>query len=506
MSAIKQIFLDLYNDTSSLFQKTPVEKFVQQAAFSQTPIANPNFEVIETSQVPLAPAASRLLDEVSQGSFLTQGLPTYSDAKCNSQQSPQTQVAGDFQNYPGDYIVYAPYLKPTIQDYYNPDVIVDGTYTPQNISPSASRTYSTTTSLPVPVSYSLPGATPSSTNISTYSTVSSFTPTSAPAAVVPIIPMTPSSVSLAHLSPSSAGMQQQNLTQNQLQIVNGGSGTGGGTVGANSVSGSLSQSSINPLSSINLNAQINQNGPDYTTSMVLPDGRIMFLPGYDHNVGIFDPCTNDFDKISPRLLTTPDPYQEYSALSSPSAYISSSASSSAPSSAPSSQNTPIYVTFNLRFPAYTPNTFSSSMVNGIIQVYNTIFISAHINATVQFVTILSGSAILVLNVIFQDGNTSNATQFIQSLPSTPALFVNAYNDPNIKLDSVSGIIPGLPSASSYIFSSLGPSQDPLGATPSTGYTPYTSGGNSGGGNSGYAPAPSTGTSTASGGYAPAPSS
>ena len=509
MSIIKEIFTELYNDILSLFQSTSItdistqlqEKTQQQVSV----ISSPSTSAPQTATTLITPSKS----------------------------SAPVQLSGNWQDNSGSYSSFSPTLLNAIN---SPSVntvspsanfVVPGVYSPApapalSPTPSPAPALSPTPSpSPAPVQSPSPVNSPSPTVNNTYTSPS------------PAIYVVPSS---SAPSTSSYLLSPTSLTSSLLTGV-GQSGSSGGTSGASGSSSgsgnplntqapspSASGSSVNPTNGFNLYARIDQNGPDYSSSMTLPDGRVVFVPGFEHSVGIFNPNTNNFDKISPRQLSTPDPYSSLSA-STPSA---------------SYQNTtPIYLTFKLRFPAFTPRTFSQLHQNSIINIYTTLFTNSNLNANIRILTITEGSAIVELLITFTDGNINNATQLSSVLVETLTLFqfidndvsidyispiltispINSANRGPASLPAQSGGYSGLASspAQSEGYSGLASSPAQSGGYSGLAPSPAQSGGNRGpapspaqsGGNRGPAPSPAqSGTSTASGGFAPtyAPSS
>jgi hypothetical protein len=485
MSIIKEILTELYNDIVSLFKTTSITdistQLKQNIQQQSAAIISPSTSAPQSKQIPSTPSTA---------------APS---TAAPSKSSAPVQLSGSWQDNSGTIPPFSPTLSTAVNAPSTQSVspstnfVLPGVYTPA-LAPSPSLTRS-----PAPANASSPSII---NKIYTSPAPSSAAPSAAPSSSAP-------SSSSYLLSPTSltssllTGVGQSG-SSGGTSGVSGSSSGSGGSLNAQAPSPSASGSSINPTNGFNLYARIDQNGPDYSSSMTLPDGRVVFVPGFEHSVGIFNPNTNNFDKISPRQLSTPDPYSSLSASTPSSAY----------------QNTnPVYITFKLRFPAYTPTTFSQLHQTSIIDIYTTLFTNSKLNATISILTISAGSAIVELLITFNDGNINNATQLSTVLVDT--LILLQFIDKDVSIDYISPILNISPNAI-VTSQSPAPISSANGGTvtsPAIGYrgpAPSPSSGSRGpapspsSGSRGPAPSPSSGSrgpapSPSSGSRGPAPS-
>ena len=402
---ISEILTELYNDIVTLFglQKTSsTQSSTTPSTISKTPAKSVQTPTIQST--PSAPSPA-----------------------------PVSRISGNWQDN-GITNNYSSVLPPAINTYVpsaivpNNNIVSGGIYTP---APAPS---------PAPVQAPAPAPTPSR-----LSPVQS--PSPAPSRLSPVQSPAPSLNGYSPSPASSYGPSPSTLSAGLYGTSGGGAGGtsgggssgGAGSPGINGISPSSSLSSINPQNALYVYAKVDQNGPDYTNSMTLPDGRVVFIPGYEHNLGVFDPTTNKFDKIPVSQLTSPDAYSGNSLLSTIS----------------NSNKLPVYIQFNLRFPKYTPSTFNDIEQNTLLNIYSILLTRVNINGTINILDIVDGSAIVKLVVTFNDGNVSNATLLSNSLPNTIPLI--DFMDANVNIDFISPILTSYPTKSA-----LGPSGAGLG--------------------------------------------
>lgn len=206
--------------------------------------------------------------------------------------------------------------------------------------------------------------------------------------------------------------------------------------------GQESSSAINPTGSLKIYAHIDQNGPDFSGSTSLQDGRILLLPGNQPNIGIFDPESNKFIRIKsePHDINA---YQPNIATSSPSSF--NGPSTTGPSANASIQMPVAHVAFFLIFPSYTPSTFTQIIQNNLINIINASIVASNMdtsNITMQIISIQSGSAIVKVLITFNDGNVENASIIQQGVEHLIPLlreidpYVTLYNTPELTIGSI----------------------------------------------------------------------
>ena len=370
MSIIKDILGDLYNDIKSFWVH---EKYTENVSPDNLDSSyyNTSLEALNTIQDSTVPP-----QDIASSFAVRQAHNAV--PSCNTSQSAMSQIAGSFQNNPGSYTDFAPYGK-AIYNYPKPIIAVQGLYNPPVTQQSVMVLSPPSMYSPAPSMYS---PAPSSVIYSSPSPAPSFSPAPAPAIYI-----------------------QNNISQ---------------------PSPSLSDSSVNPFPKFNINTNINQSGPDYVASMILPDGRVMMIPGYEHNLGIFDPCTDSFNKIPAKGFSANNTNQIE--------YISTSSGNS---------NNTMYITFNLNFPSVK---FTTNNISSITDIYNILFTKLNIRGNVTLNNIYAQQSYIQLNAIFYDGDITQINQFIQALPKTVSLF--KIIDSTMAVNNISSIMNGIPSNTS----------------------------------------------------------
>jgi len=412
MSIIKDILVDLYNDAKAII----IEKFSDKQNAILEPVYN---------------------DSTLASNFSVRQPQNFAP-QCHVHQIPVTQISGTYQNNPGNYTIYAPFVKSLYNDYTISDWTNNNTFISQypRISQQAQKAL-------LPEIYDITQNTSSASSAS-----SAFSQMNGPVSSIYTpdiyqnttpninLPSSPSpfpqmnnqiSPSLAsqlgsqftpspniQVSPSIASFQNDSQSPFIQNIQNTNAQVSPSRAPSKMESTFVPSSSFQPIietlqpqSHEKSNIQVN------SSSMILPDGRVMIIPSYEKDViGIYDPCTDSYNKISAN--------EEISSSSSVNSAI------------------PIYFLFNVYFP--TIQNLNQQLITTIIKVYNMILLYSKINGTITLNKQVDNYVILY--ALFPDGNINLANLLIKLLPKTQTFL--KFIDPKVYIDTITPIQNGMP--------------------------------------------------------------